>query len=176
MSEGLRKTIKINPELFNLGSGSSGEKTRKQKPKTYQPLVINENSLKKQFINKIKEHKHREKNGLENKIEMKKEAFTNEFMDSISYLSSLSKKHKEENETASFERKNRTLKQPPQYSPSHYPNQYSQIPQNLQNQQYPQNQQNPQNVKPQMSYLPHVELELPEELRDTFYRVHPCSQ
>ena len=162
MSEGLRKTIKINPELFNLGSGSSGEKTRKQKPKTYQPLVINENSLKKQFINKIKEHKHREKNGLENKIEMKKEAFTNEFMDSISYLSSLSKKHKEENETASFERKNRTLKQPPQYSPSHYPNQYSQIPQNAQ-------------FRPQMSYLPHVELELPEELRDTFLPSPPMQ-
>ena len=176
MSEGLRKTIKINPELFNLGSGSSGEKTRKQKPKTYQPLVINENSLKKQFINKIKEHKHREKNGLENKIEMKKEAFTNEFMDSISYLSSLSKKHKEENETASFERKNRTLKQPP-----HYPNQYSQNPQNLQNLQTQQYQQNPQhqqylqNIKTQMSYLPHVELELPEELRDTFLPTPPMQ-
>jgi len=171
MSEGLRKTIKINPELFNLGSGSSGEKTRKQKPKTYQPLVINENSLKKQFINKIKEHKHREKNGLENKIEMKKEAFTNEFMDSISYLSSLSKKHKEENETPSFERRNRTLKQP-QYSTPHYPNQYSQNPQIP---QYPQNQQYPQNIKTQMSYLPHVELELPEELRDTFLPSPPMQ-
>lgn len=166
MSEGLRKTIKINPELFNLGSGSSGEKTRKQKPKTYQPLVINENSLKKQFINKIKEHKQREKNGLENKIEMKKEAFTNEFMDSISYLSSLSKKHKEESETPSFERKNKTLKQP------HYPNQYSQIPQISQN---PQNHQYQQNVKPHMSYLPHVELELPEELRDTFLPSPPMQ-
>lgn len=151
MSEGQRKTIKINPELFNLGS--SGEKTRKQKPKTYQPLVINENSLKKQFINKIKEHKQREKNGmLDNKIEMKKDAFTNEFVDSINYLTTLSKKHKEEN---AFERKNRTLKQPPvQYQPRQ--NQYQQPSQN----QYQRPLQTQQ-------YIPHVELELPEELRDT---------
>jgi hypothetical protein len=157
MSEGQRKTIKINPELFNLGS--SGEKTRKQKPKTYQPLVINENSLKKQFINKIKEHKQREKNGmLDNKIEMKKDAFTNEFVDSINYLTTLSKKHKEEN---TFERKNRTLKQPPvQYQPSQ--NQY----------QPTQNQYRPTQNQP---YIPHVELELPEELRDTFLPSPPVQ-
>jgi len=160
MSEGQRKTIKINPELFNLGS--SGEKTRKQKPKTYQPLVINENSLKKQFINKIKEHKQREKNGmLDNKIEMKKDAFTNEFVDSINYLTTLSKKHKEEN---TFERKNRTLKQPPvQYQPPQ--NQY----------QPTQNQYRPSQPLQNQPYIPHVELELPEELRDTFLPSPPMQ-
>ena len=144
MSDGLRKTIKINPELFKVGNNgiSSGEKTRKQKPQNYQPLVINENSLKKQFINKIKEHKQREKNGLlENKIEMKKDAFTNEFMDSITYLSSLSKKHKEESDKNP--RKNYTIKQS--------------FVQHAQNQQI----------------HPPVELELPEELRDTFLPTLP---
>jgi len=175
MSEGQRKTIKINPELFNLGS--SGEKTRKQKPKTYQPLVINENSLKKQFINKIKEHKQREKNGmLDNKIEMKKGAFTNEFVDSINYLTTLSKKHKEEN---AFERKKQTLKHPPiqyqphqnQYQPPHQ-NQYQRPLQN-QYQQPTQNQyQAPAQNRP---YIPHVELELPEELRDTFLPSPPIQ-
>ncbi len=148
MSDGLRKTIKINPELFNVGGSSSAEKTRKQKPKTYQPLVINESSLKKQFINKIKEHKQREKNG--GLLEIKKDAFTNEFTDSINYLSSLSKKYKE---TENQEKKNHTLKQH-----SNYQNQYHQ-----------------QNEMPRQEYYPHVELELPDELKDPFLPSPPMN-
>lgn len=149
MNDGLKKTIKINPELFHVGGGSSAEKTRKQRPKTYQPLVINESSLKKQFINKIKEHKQKEKNG--GLLEIKQHAFTNEFTDSINYLSSLSKKYKE---TENQESKNHTLKQ-------HYSNS--------------QKQYHKQDEILGQKYYPHVELELPDELKDSFLPTPPIS-
>jgi hypothetical protein len=70
-------------------------------------------------------------------------------VDSINYLSSLSKKHKEQGETPQFERKNRTIKQFPE--------------------------ENPQNNYQQKQYTPHVELELPEELKDTFLPSPPTQ-
>ena len=86
----LKKTIKINPELFNIG-----EKTRKNREKKTRPsipLVVKPNSLKKELLNRIKEHriKETEPNA--------KPSFSDEFHDSINYLSSLSKKHKEDSE------------------------------------------------------------------------------
>ena len=59
-----KKIIKINPELFNMGS----EKTKKQREKRERPspsLIINSNSLKKQLLNRIKEHKIKEKSELD---------------------------------------------------------------------------------------------------------------
>jgi hypothetical protein len=54
--------------------------------------MINQTALKKQFLNRIKEHRTRETEP------SGKQSFSDEFHDSINYLSSLSKKHKEENE------------------------------------------------------------------------------
>ena len=106
----LKKIIKINPELFN----TSGEKTRKnreKKTRPIQPLIINSNSLKKQLLNRIKEHKRKEKIDIDYKIQQPSSSTSNtinndttdEFYDSINYLSSLSKKHKEDNEKKKYD-------------------------------------------------------------------------
>lgn len=93
-----KKTIKINPELFQLSS----DKTKKNREKKQRPLIppiINPNSIKKQLLNKIKEHKTQEKKDLDKKksnedTSMNRD-FSDEFQDSIEYLSSLSKQKRE---------------------------------------------------------------------------------
>lgn len=148
------KTIKINPNLFN-GNGST-RKNRGGAEKIAKPIVpiqINENSLKKKFLNRIKEHKNKEKieNGIKsasaaNEIKMKEQIANNtndsdEFHDSIQYLSLLSKKKKEEGEKKKNMAKlqTKTVKNP-------YSLQGTNIP-------------------------PFVELELPEELKEPIHVV-----
>ena len=159
----LKKTIKINPEIFNLSGGRSKKITEKKQRHT-QPLLINPNSLKKQFLNRIKEHKIREKREKDdnnrNKFNLNPSAvnvlsnkqtdagkFTDEFYDSINYLTSLSKQNKDVNEKLKTEKMqqrkreqiaNRTLRNPNAYVTSGGTGFSS----------------------------PHVELELPEELRE----------
>jgi hypothetical protein len=103
------KTIKINPELFKLGGNiksSKKQKTIKNKPS----IVINPNTIKKQFINKIKEHKNKEilkssslistegGNPREEEETNTKNDITDEFNESMNYLSNLSKQKKEKKE------------------------------------------------------------------------------
>jgi hypothetical protein len=163
MSNNLKKTIKINPEIFNL-SGSRSKKITEKKQRHAQPLLINPNSLKKQFLNRIKEHKIKEKREKDdnnrNKFNLNQSAvnvlsnkqtdagkFTDEFYDSINYLTSLSKQNKDVNEKLKTEKMqqrkreqiaNRTLRNPHAYVTSGGTGFSS----------------------------PHVELELPEELRE----------
>lgn len=158
-----KKTIKINPEIFNLSGGRSKKITEK-KQRHAQPLLINPNSLKKQFLNRIKEHKIKEKREKDdnnrNKFSLNQSAvnvlsnkqtdagkFTDEFYDSINYLTSLSKQNKDVNEKLKTEKMqqrkreqiaNRTLRNPNAYVTSGGTGFSS----------------------------PHVELELPEELRE----------
>lgn len=87
-SSSLKKTIKINPELFNI----SKTKKREKKPKAV--IAITPNTIKKQLLNKIKEHKNKEINDSKTAAP-KSNTFTDEFNDSINYLTSLSKKQKE---------------------------------------------------------------------------------
>jgi len=138
----LKKTIKINPELFNLADKTRRNKERKVRPAA--PLVIKPNSLKKELLNRIKEHRTRDVESND------KPSFSDEFHDSINYLSSLSRKHKEDSER---EKKrglmaNRTVK-----------NYQSQTTTPIA--QYYQSYQSPQNG-------PMVNLELPEELQETY--------
>ena len=86
----LKKTIKINPELFNLADKTRRNKEKKVRPAA--PLVIKPNSLKKELLNRIKEHRTRDIDSND------KPSFSDEFHDSINYLSSLSRKHKEDSE------------------------------------------------------------------------------
>ena len=151
MSDKTKKTIKINPELFK--SGLSSDKTRKnreKRPKPSIPITLNESSLKKQFLNRIKEHKNREKNDLDVSIKtigsQNNSAITNtaehdELYESMNYLSLLSKKQKEDNEKKKYERKiqNKTVKN------MSYSNTYD------------------------ISSPPHVELELPDELKEPVF-------
>jgi len=148
------KKITVNPDLFNT-SGSTRKNRGEKKPKPALPIQINENSLKKKFLNRIKEHKNKEKiesgvksgGGAQNEIKVREQIANqtndgDEFRDSLQYLSLLSKKKKEEGvkkrNMATIQ--NKTVKNP-----------YSQ---------------------PMSNIPPHVELELPEELKEPI-RVSP---
>jgi len=160
-----KKTIKINPELFNLSGGNKTQKNREKKVRPAKATLINPNSIKKQLINRIKEHKNNENKSHQTKTQTQLQsasigdkrsdkhsdkhsdkrsddigAFTDEFMDSINYLTSLSKEKKEIDSKENYERiikekrenfLRKTVKNPTIY-----------------------------NAAP----MPYVELELPEEL------------
>ncbi len=144
------KKITVNPDLFNTsGSTRKNRGGGEKKAKPVLPIQINENSLKKKFLNRIKEHKNKEKiesgvksvSNAHNEIKVKEQIANqtndgDEFRDSLQYLSLLSKKKKEEGvkkrNMATLQ--NKTVKNP-------YSSPMSNIP-------------------------PHVELELPEELKE----------
>jgi hypothetical protein len=103
------KTISINPSLFSLGSAKT-KKNREKKAKSTTIPIISPNVLKSKLLKRIKEHKQRETQDLDNnkrtltqnvedttskKNEMLN--FSDEFNDSINYLQTLSK-HKRINE------------------------------------------------------------------------------
>jgi hypothetical protein len=115
-----KKTITINPELFNVGSKS---KTRKAKDKK-QPVIphlISPNILKNKLLERIKSHKLKETEGLVNNktklsetnnknninIITEKNTFSDEFSDSMNYLKSLSN---QKNTDKKRELMNKTIK------------------------------------------------------------------
>ena len=152
------KTIQINPNYLQM----AGSKTRKSHDKitrTKPVPLISPNTLKNKLLKRIKEHKSAEtaekisleKNTHRHSTHLKKEdskdigKYTDEFYQSIDYLTNLSKKHKKEGDKLSYEKQqrrkreqlhNQTIKKP-----ISIPSQHSM-----------------QNV--------HVELELPEELKE----------
>jgi hypothetical protein len=142
----LKKTIKINPELFNIGDKTRKNREKKTRPSI--PAVIKPNSLKKELLNRIKEHRTKETDS------GSKSSFTDEFHDSINYLSSLSKKHKENSEREKKKEAiaNRTVKNYQTYNTTPSPN--------------VQLYQPPQYTTP--IQMPMVNLELPEELQETY--------
>lgn len=100
-----KKTIKINPELFNMSGGNKTQKNRERKQRHVKAQLINPTAIKRQLLSRIKEHKNSEHKSREPPKRLASEtksktsedigAFTDEFMDSINYLSSLSKERKE---------------------------------------------------------------------------------
>ena len=112
------KTISINPSLFSM----SGSKTKKNRDKKQKPTVtplISPNLLKNKLLKRIKEHKQRETENLENnkkklptpeeslkneKIDATLSSFSDEFSDSINYLQTLSKQKKINDEKYNYER------------------------------------------------------------------------
>ena len=121
-----KKSIDINPDLFNVGGKTRKNRDKKQKP-TNVPL-ISPNVLKNKLLKRIKEHKKKETEGLDNNKKklpdpssvINKNANTNvgkpnlvnleeyndEFNDSINYLQTLSKQ-KKENEQKSVSEANK---------------------------------------------------------------------
>jgi hypothetical protein len=125
------KRIQINPALFSINGGN---KTKKNKEKVQKPVItrlISPNVLKNKLLKRIKEHKNRENNlkddtisnnngnngnnGNGNNNEIKNEEtqfeknndilkYTNEFNDSITYLQTLSKQKKMDNEKLLYEK------------------------------------------------------------------------
>ena len=106
------KTISINPSLFSMGGSKS--KTKKNQDKKQKAVItplISPNVLKNKLLKRIKEHKQRETENLENNkkggkksdeaptlsIPTTTSSFSDEFSDSLNYLQTLTedKKHKE---------------------------------------------------------------------------------
>jgi len=151
------KTIKINTEYFN----NIGSKTRKNREKPSKPIIqkpiINPNSLKRHLLNRIKEHKNKEKmekdeiKEAQQKGGTKTEAtteFSDEFYDSINYLSTLSKKHKEDSDKKKYEKE--VEKRREQVFANKTVKNFNSTYDNL---------------------LPHVELELPDELKEPITQI-----
>ena len=116
-----KKTITINPDLFNYGSKSKTKKNKEKKLPVI-PSLISPNILKNKLLERIKNHKIRETEGLENNKTKLAESnntpnlkpvenltFTDEFNDSISYLKSLSNQKKVDKKR---EIMNKTIKRP----------------------------------------------------------------
>ncbi len=110
------KTISINPSLFSLG-GSKTKKNREKKPKSVAVPLISPSVLKNKLLKRIKEHKQKETENLENnKIRLNQNNlqekpktnneildYSDEFTDSINYLQTLSKQKKIDDEKKNYE-------------------------------------------------------------------------
>ena len=115
------KTISINPQLFSM-SGSKTRKNKEKKEKVNVIPLISPNVLKNKLLKRIKEHKQRETENLNsnNDTKNKKESaennisntnYADEFTESISYLQTLSKQKKINEEKANYEKKKERDKQ-----------------------------------------------------------------
>ena len=121
----MSKQISINPDLFSIG------KTRKKREKKQKPdkvPLISPNVLKNKLLKRIKEHKIKETEGLDNNKKKLPQAntsvgvsvskpnlvdlseYTDEFNDSINYLQTLSKQKKENDDKATVERNKQKMK------------------------------------------------------------------
>jgi hypothetical protein len=164
------KTIEINPLLFNLNGFSKTKKNRGEKKTRSSSIpLISPNILKNKLLKRIKEykvneHKANEYNHLDKpknnhtldddkKIELGK--FTDEFNDSIEYLQTLSKQKKINDEKRNYETNmqkkreelfKKTIKQP--YSLTSLSNNYN-----------------------SNTSLPNVNLDLPDELKESLPQV-----
>ena len=164
------KRIEINPALFSINGGN---KTKKKREKVVKPVItpiISPNVLKNKLLKRIKEHKNREtretrenidsnKNNLETGSEIKTYEknddvlkYSNEFNDSISYLQSLSKQKKIENENNLYAKQKERRKEELQRT-------------TLKNHSYINSNVNSMNA------IPFVYNELPDELREPLIKV-----
>jgi len=104
------KTISINPSLFTLGEKKT-KKNREKVPAVKIKPLISPNVLKNKLLKRIKEHKQFETQNLDSKkpseqIDKKDEKeYNDEFNDSLSYLQTLSKQKKVNDEKANYEKK-----------------------------------------------------------------------
>ena len=111
------KKIEINPALFNMGGKT--KKNREKKEKLFVAPIISPNIIKNKLLKRIKEHKSKEIKDLEvNNKNYKTESqnfsspklvdinsYSNEFNESIEYLSSLSKEKQKEKRKQEIDRK-----------------------------------------------------------------------
>jgi hypothetical protein len=164
----MSKQISINPDLFSVG------RTRKKREKKQKPdkvPLISPNVLKNKLLKRIKEHKIKETEGLDNNKKKLPQGntnasaskpnlvdlsdYTDEFNDSINYLQTLSKQKKENDEKANVERNKQKMKDDlERRTVRNYQSLLS----------------SPTLVS--TSNLPHVNIELPEELKQQLVDVN----
>jgi hypothetical protein len=108
------KTISINPTLFSMG-GSKTKKNKDKKQKAVVTPLISPNVLKNKLLKRIKEHKQRETENLENNKKGGKSvetpvlsipttnSFSDEFSDSLNYLQTLTEDKKQKENKANSE-------------------------------------------------------------------------
>ena len=164
----MSKQISINPDLFSIGKT---RKKREKKQKSDKVPLISPNVLKNKLLKRIKEHKIKETEGLDNNKKKLPQAnttasvskpnlvdlsdYTDEFNDSINYLQTLSKQKKEIDEKANVERNKQRMKDDLEKR-------------TLKN--YQSLLSSP--TLTSSSNLPHVNIELPEELKQQLIDVN----
>jgi hypothetical protein len=162
----MSKQISINPDLFSVGR-TRKKREKKQKPEKV-PL-ISPNVLKNKLLKRIKEHKIKETEGLDNNKKRLQDTnvsaskpnlvdlsdYTDEFNDSINYLQTLSKQKKENDEKVNVERNKQRMKDDLERR-------------TLKN--YQSILSSP--TLASSSNLPHVNIELPEELKQQLIDVN----
>ena len=94
-----KKTIKINPEIFKFGGKNKKEKTLKN---NFSIPLVSPNILKNKLLKRVQDKKNKELSAIKNtpvENQNTNEKYNNEFNDSIQYLQVLSneKKKKDEN-------------------------------------------------------------------------------
>ena len=167
----MSKQISINPDLFSIGKT---RKKREKKQKIDKAPLISPNVLKNKLLKRIKEHKLKETEGLDNNKKKLPQAnttstsvskpnlvdlsdYTDEFNDSINYLQTLSKQKKENDEKATVEMNKQKMKDDlERRTVKNYQSLLS-TPTLMSN-----------------SNLPVVNIDLPEELKDLV--IHPNTQ
>jgi hypothetical protein len=123
------KRIEINPALFSINGGNKTKKKKEKVTKSLIPTIISPNVLKNKLLKRIKEHKKREnvsnatanssdnnmKANTENIINYEKNdnivKYSDEFNDSISYLQSLSKQKKLDDDKILYEKQKEKRRQ-----------------------------------------------------------------
>ena len=155
------KKIDINPDLFNIGGSSKTRKRKEKREKSSHVPLISPNVLKNKLLIRIKEHKMKETENLENNkkklpntnvenISTKPNLvdlgnYTDEFNDSINYLQTLSKQKKVDEQKELHEKKKKELEQ--------------------------RTVKNYQSILSSSS-MPHVNIDLPEELKEPLISVN----
>ena len=172
------KKIDINPDLFNIGGSSKTRKKREKKQKPTNVPLISPNVLKNKLLKRIKEHKIKETENLENNKRKLPEItgeniggsikvnpdnksnitdlgnYTDEFNDSINYLQTLSKQKKIDEQKDVFEKNKQKRKE------------------DLERKTV----KNYQSILSSPTNLPIVNIDLPEELKEQLITVNTTPQ
>ncbi len=101
-----QKTIQLNPEFLSSISKKETRKREKHEKKTRASSLIKPNKLKKQLLDKIKDHQKRSEETKNNLLD--KDEFSNDFNKSVEYLEQISKK-REKRKNNKKTKKNRFL-------------------------------------------------------------------
>ena len=148
-----KKTIKINPEIFKFGGKNKKEKTMKNNftIPLVSPNIVSPNILKNKLLKRVQDKKSKELAAIKNTpIENQNttDKYNNEFNDSIQYLQVLSNEKKKKDENMKREEFKRDL-----------------MKKTIRNKQ-------PNLIDNNL----HINLELPDELKEDYYPTHIQKQ